>query len=234
MNTRDHVFDLLPGFALDCLDTDELILVSEHLESCAECRAELQSYQAAVERLALMTPVTLPPASLKQRLNARIDPTLTQTSARSHRRGFWQRAMPIAAVLLILILVGSLLLLWQRVNQLEAALNRTNLRTINLTGAEIAPYATGLIVLSQDGAHGTLVVDRLPVLDAEHQYQLWLIEGDKRASGAVFSVGQKGYGSAWVSSPEPLGSYSAFGISIEPTGGSPHPTGDKVMGGVNN
>ena len=234
MNTQAHVFDLLPGFALDCLDADELILVSEHLPGCPECQAELQAYQAAIEQLASIIPLTSPPDALKQRLEARIHPASAPTLSRSFGQSFWQWAIPATSVLLILLLTVGLSYLWQRVNQLEFALNQAHLRTINLTGTEIAPYATGLIVLSLDGTHGTLVVDRLPALDEGHQYQLWLVEDDQRASGGIFSVSQHGYGSVWVSSPEPLASYSTFGISIEPAGGSPDPTGDKVMGGPDN
>jgi anti-sigma-K factor RskA len=59
---------------------------------------------------------------------------------------------------------------------------------------------------------------------------LWLIQDGQRTSGGVFSVSDEGYGSLWISSPEPLATYSAFGITIEPAGGSPGPTGDKVLG----
>ena len=85
-------------------------------------------------------------------------------------------------------------------------------------------------MVSTDGEHGTLVVDGLPALDEERQYQLWLIEDGQRTSGGVFSVNPEGYGSLWVLSPEPLSGYSAFGITIEPAGGSPGPTGAKVLG----
>jgi anti-sigma-K factor RskA len=104
------------------------------------------------------------------------------------------------------------------------------LRTINLTGTEAAPEATGLLVVSLDGEHGTLVVDGLAALGEEQQYQLWLIQDGQRTSGGVFSVSEEGYGSLWISSPEPLSSYSTFGITIEPAGGSPGPSGDKVLG----
>ncbi|RJQ80137.1 MAG: anti-sigma factor [Desulfobacteraceae bacterium] len=33
-------------------------------------------------------------------------------------------------------------------------------------------------------------------------------------------------------SPRPLNSYRTFGITIEPRGGSPGPTGSKVLGGL--
>ena len=77
-----------------------------------------------------------------------------------------------------------------------------------------------------------MVVEGLPVLDEDHEYQLWLIRNGQRASGGVFSVDADGYGAMVVSSPEALSNYSAFGITVEPEGGSPGPTGDRVLGSL--
>jgi anti-sigma-K factor RskA len=33
-----------------------------------------------------------------------------------------------------------------------------------------------------------------------------------------------------VSADQPLGSFQSFGITIEPFGGSPQPTGEKILG----
>jgi anti-sigma-K factor RskA len=115
------------------------------------------------------------------------------------------------------------------------------MHTIALSGTQAAPAATGLIVISLDGHHGTLVVDRLPELDEAQQYQLWLIKDGQRDlwlikdgqrdNGGVFSVSHEGYGSVWLDSPQPLVDYSAFGVTVEPAGGSSGPTGEKVLGG---
>jgi anti-sigma-K factor RskA len=75
------------------------------------------------------------------------------------------------------------------------------------------------------------VVDHLGALSPEQQYQLWLIQDGKRTSGGVFSVSSEGYASLVIASPLPLDAYSAFGVTIEPQGGSPAPTGEKVLGG---
>jgi hypothetical protein len=81
------------------------------------------------------------------------------------------------------------------VSRLTAAQQQA-LRTINLTGTDTAPGATGLLVVSLNGQHGTLVVDHLPDLNDQWQYQLWLIDSDgNRTSGGVFSVRQ---GYVWV------------------------------------
>jgi anti-sigma-K factor RskA len=88
-----------------------------------------------------------------------------------------------------------------------------------------------MLVISRDGEHGTLVVDKLPPLDEHQQYQLWLIDDGTRTSGGVFSVKEDGYASLWVGAPKALGSYKRFGITIEPEGGSPEPTGIRVLAG---
>jgi len=105
------------------------------------------------------------------------------------------------------------------------------MRTIALHGTEDAPDAMGTIIVSADGDHGAIVVDGLETLDTAHQYQVWLIRDGQRTSGGVFSVDEDGYGVLWVSSPEPLAAYDAVGVTVEPAGGSPAPTGIRVMGG---
>jgi anti-sigma-K factor RskA len=241
MSTDPHVIELLPAYALDCLDEEELVRVSEHLAVCAECRAELRSYQAVTDQLALAVPQAAPPTRLKRQLMDRIQPShptpFSQPWPSWWQRwtSFMQRTTPVwglASLFLILVLAVGNLLLWQRVNQAETTTRAQAMREVTLAGTQAAPGATGLIIVSLDGRYGTLVVDHLPPLDPERQYQLWLIRDGQRTSGAVFSVSRDGYGSVWISSPQPLSSYSAFGVTIEPAGGSPGPTGDKVLGGT--
>jgi len=237
MSTEAHVLDLLPAYTLDCLDEDETVLVSEHLAVCADCRAELQAYQSTVDQLALAQSEVAPPPNLRTQLMTRVQPSPFPSQPRlswwDSLAIFLRRTAPawgVAGLLVILILGVSNFWLRQQLNQ-QAEPQTEIMRTVALSGTAVVPDASGLVVISLDGEHGTLVVDGLPPLDESHQYQLWLIEDGQRQSGGVFSVDQEGYGALWVSSPEPLSNYSAIGITIEPAGGSPGPTGDKVMGG---
>ncbi|GAB4539875.1 MAG: anti-sigma factor [Anaerolineae bacterium] len=241
MSVDNHVVDLLPAYALDCLDEDEIIQVSEHLAVCAACRAALDTYQGVADQLALIVPETEPPLDLKARLMDRIQPARPPFAARQPQRSSWwgqlwqlmQRTTPawgLASLVLVLALVVGNLWLWQQVSRTQETDQSQIFQTIPLRGTEITPMASGVLVVSLDGEHGTLVVDGLPPLSEEQQYQLWLIHDGQRTSGGVFSVSDEGYGSLWVSSPQPLSSYSGFGITIEPAGGSPGPTGDKVLG----
>lgn len=233
MTNMVHVIELLPAYSLGCLDETETIQVAEHLATCPECRAELAAYQAVTDRLVLGAREAVPPARLKQNIMAGLQTPQTQPAVQS-RQGWWQRlagswrgapaAWIAASLVLALLLAISNLWWWQRADE------PTGLQTIALVGTEVAPDAVGTLVVSADGDHGTLVVDGLPVLDESQQYQLWLIRDGQRTSGGVFSVSEEGYGALWVSSPEPLSSYGAFGVTAEPAGGSPGPTGDKVLG----
>jgi anti-sigma-K factor RskA len=239
MSVDIHVTELLPGYALGCLDEADAILVAEHLAVCDDCRAEVIAYQAVVDEMALAAPSAEPPPGLKLRLMDRARPSRPvefaqpQTSWWRHLTRLMQRSAPawgVASLVLIVALVTSNLWLWRQLNRPEEGAQPGMLHTILLAGTETAPQATGLIVISADGEHGTLVVDSLAVLGQDQQYQLWLIQDGERTNGGVFSVNPEGYGSLWVESPQPLSSYSAFGITIEPAGGSTGPTGDKVLG----
>ena len=238
MPVEVHVTELLPAYALDILDEAEAKTVSSHLAGCESCRAELSAYRQVVEDIPLAMAQVDPPAKLKDKVlqqaaNSK-SPAGTQPAG-----NWWQefksRLLPAAPVwgmvslVLIVLLGASNLFLWQRLNQVENAQNR--LATVPLMGTDLTPGATGMLVISTDGEHGTLVVDGLPDLDDSEQYQLWLIRDGKRTSGGVFSVDSEGYGSVWISSADPLVSYQGVGITIEPAGGSPAPTGERVLGG---
>jgi len=239
MSADQHIDNLIAAYALDCLDEDEMIWVSRHLADCARCRAELSAYQQVVDQLPLAVQQRQPPSDLKGKLMEQVNRKDTDTGQESqdfwHRfRGFLRQTAPVwslASLVVIVLLVASNLILWQQMRGISGQSRADTMRVVALDHTQVAPGATGLIVMSLDGEHGTLVVDHLPRLSEENQYQLWLINNGERDSGGVFSVSKEGYGSVWVNSAQPLADYSAFGVTIEPAGGSPGPTGEKVLGG---
>lgn len=231
-----HVTDLLPAYALGSLDTEEARRVEEHLANCLICRAESKSFESAADQLSLAAPLTAPSPELKDRLMRRVQSTRPQPRAevRAPARPWFERLLPawgLASLLLVLVLVGSNLFLWQRMNQVEFLTSPGRMRAVPLTATEPGSPATGFVLISASGDDGALVVDGLPPLGEDQQYQLWLIRDGKRTSGAVFSTDEKNYGGTRIRAPRPLLDYSSVGITIEPTGGSPQPTGKKVLGG---
>jgi anti-sigma-K factor RskA len=239
MAKYDHVPELLPGYALDCLDQDEMVIACEHLAVCPDCRTEMECYRAVADRLALATPDAAPSPAVKRRLMNRVgkDHSVAPVSARSSAwqslSRLMQRTTPAwgaVSIVLVLALVVGNLLIWQQYTNRNNVRQTAGVHIVRLAGTSAAPDASGAIATSEDGQYGTLIVQGLPRLDADRQYQLWLIQDGQRTSGAIFSVNEDGYGSVLISSPQPLSGYSAFGITIEPAGGSPGPTGPKVLG----
>ncbi|HEC23030.1 MAG TPA: hypothetical protein ENI95_08945 [Chloroflexi bacterium] len=223
-----NILDLLPAYALGCLDEDEKALVAEHLAVCSACREELRSYEHLVDRLALAAPDAEPSPALKQRLMAQLSPAPPGAQPRRSGRFRLPRLSPVwrvaALAAVFLLVLGGFALGWQ-------ALNPPPSQVVELRGTEITPQARGVLKIENE-RHARLTVTGLPPLDESKQYQLWLIEPDgKRYSGGVFSVASDGSATLQISLPHPPESYSAVGITIEPAGGSPGPTGDKVLGG---
>lgn len=240
MLNNNHVQDLLAAYALGSLDDEEAAQVAEHMAVCSTCLDELRAYQFVTDRLALASPDATPSEGLKQRILDRIQAprlepaTLPGESWWKQIAGLFRQSAPawgIASLALVVLLVISNVWWWQRTQREEPMVTPGGMRVVAMAGTNIAPSATGTLVISDDGEYGTLVVDGLPPLDAEHQYQLWLIRDGQRTSGGVFTVNPEGYGALWISSIEPLASFPAFGVTVEPLGGSSGPTGDKVLGG---
>jgi anti-sigma-K factor RskA len=70
------------------------------------------------------------------------------------------------------------------------------------------------------------------VLDEAHTYQVWLIQPDgHRTSGGLFhpEPGQP-FVSVVIPSERPFSDFTGLGVTIEPAGGSPAPTGVRVLG----
>lgn len=233
--STDHISDLLPEFSLGTLSEEETLRVIEHLQDCKACRAELELYQPVMAGLGHAAPAVEPPADLRSKILAKAAADLESKKKPVRERKpllgnllSWKWLGALA----IILLVGSNLLLWQQYTRLQAQTGTGSFETVALKGTDNSPNSSGTIVISHDGMFGTLVVDDLAPLDPAHQYQLWLIRDGQRTSGGVFSVSQTGYGTIEILSPDPLTRYQAFGITIEPAGGSPGPTGDKVLGSI--
>lgn len=233
-----HVIDLLPAYVLNSLDPAETTQVEGHLVACAECREELKAFQLIAGDLALAITPRQPPAGLRNRI---LQSALGDTAA-SHEvitlggrigslKNWFIRLAPawgLVSLALLIILMVSNLNLRQQLQQPKTA---GEFRVIAMAPTDNAPNASGVLVISGDGMDGTLVVENLPNLGESYQYQVWLIRDEQRTSGGVFSIEQDGYGYLVVTSPASLLSYDSVGVTIEPYGGSPGPTGDKVMGG---
>lgn len=233
----EQVRKLLAGLVLGCLDAEDEAALSQHLAHCEDCHRQLDAWECTVGYLALAAPQAEPPPGLKSELMRRINrPTgvARHVAGASHRRGGffpWLRPTPawvLAGLVLVCVLSVGKLFLWQRTG-LENSRSPASLQMVVMEGTAAAPIADGTLVYLPGQHEGVLVVSDLPALEKQQQYQLWLIKNSTRTSGGSFWVEPNGYARFTVHSQRPLDSYTAFGITIEPAGGSPAPTGEKVL-----
>ena len=228
--------ELIPAYALGALDQAERAVVARHLERCPDCRAELRAYQAVVDSLPLAAQPRTPPARLRQAILDQVEPKSAVPRQRVpwHRRWLPQgRAwVPVAVALIVLLLISNLAL-WARLRQVQRSQAQLaqEFSLAELTGAGPAASADGVLIYQPENGRAILVVEGMPQLPAERQYQLWLIQDGRRTSGGVFSVKQNGYGVLQVQHNQPLRLYDSFGVTIEPAGGSPQPSGQRVLSG---
>ncbi len=232
-----HVIDMLPAFVLDALTDEETNQVAVHLTSCQTCQAELSRLQQVADDLPLALMQTAPPPRVKDHLMSAIHarqqkavPSV-QLSFRQKLVGFLRQPLPALAVTLIVIMAVGNILLWRQLTLTSRQAN-TPMGVTALANTKDAPGAMGTLIMDQKGDYGTLVVDNLALLDSSQQYQVWLIKNGTRISGGVFSVNHDGYASLEILAPPPLIQYDSVGITVEPFGGSPGPTGAKVLGGT--
>jgi anti-sigma-K factor RskA len=235
MNREEHdqIVELIPEFAIGVLDEQEANRVKQHLGTCPVCRQELASYESIVGALALAAPTVDPPPNLRAQLleqaerPAAPDPNASSSWLQAVTDRFqtflsgprWRPAL----VLVVIAFVIGALYFWRQNSRLQP-------EQYELTATDAVPGAQGTIEVPANGRDATLTVSGLPVLSSEEQYQLWLIADGQRTSGAVFSVADDGTAKVPIDSERSLFEFGAFGITIEPAGGSPGPTGQRVLG----
>jgi anti-sigma-K factor RskA len=245
VNRHEEVSELIPAYALGSLDAAEAVEVERHLRDCAACRLDLAAYEPVVDALALAAPDAEPSPALRLRLLAEVAhsgayrgasswvaapaPPAPAPKAAPHPQNAppagspWVRPAWASYALLILLAASLVALVWL------AARTPEEPPVVSLTPSEVAPDASGELRFDPAGGAATLEVWRLPPLPADRQYQLWLIRDGERDSGAVFSVNDNGWAELPIDQAQSPEDFTGLGITIEPAGGSPGPTGERVL-----
>lgn len=107
--------------------------------------------------------------------------------------------------------------------------NPSNVITVSLKGTNVEPQAKGQLIANPESQSAVLVISGLPKLEPGKTYQVWLIDGGGPVSAGLLGVDENGQAVFIVTSNEQIGSFKSLGISVEPDGGSPQPTGDIVV-----
>jgi hypothetical protein len=110
-------------------------------------------------------------------------------------------------------------------------LARPGFATKELQGAGPAATASARLYLNPTSSTAVLMATGLHPPVSGYVYQLWLVKDGHRTSGGTFTTDETGNGTLVITAPEPLSGYQTVGVTIEPAGGSPGPTGARVLGG---
>lgn len=251
MSICDELEELIPAYVLGALDASERSRVDKHLRDCPELREHLASYESIATQLASAAPPIEPRRELKYRVLAAASPKRRFDFALPDLFGGWVRSPALIALALIIAIglglwnISMQTQLSQQLAQdqkLIAQLGRERDQIWSvmaygqgqpreLKGTEIASRSSGRVYGKADQTSFMLVVHNLPTLERGKVYQLWLIDAaGNRTSGGTFTLDEEGYGWLVVRLTKPMTDYTNMGITVEPVGGSPAPTGPRVMG----
>lgn len=120
---------------------------------------------------------------------------------------------------------------YQRVASVLQAAD-TQVRVLQSTQAT-AP-AFGRVYIDPETSEGMLMVRNLPPLPQGRVYQLWVARanGERESAGILTWTDKAGNGYTLIKCPDTLARWNTFGVTEEPTGGSPAPTGSRLLGGT--
>lgn len=231
---REDLFDLIPAYALGALDPDERAEVEALLAADAEARQLLADYERITGALVLAAPARPVPAGLQDDLRRRLAADRAANPQPRARRSWLPALVGMAAALLLAL--GALAVLRTPADP-GAALYQ---RITSESGARRYPLEPGLqettsgeLVASADGRAAVIRVQTLPPIKADQTFQLWLADAGGVRSGGLFRFDDPA-GTNYLIVPldKPVDEYRAFGLSLEPAGGSPYPdrpTGPRVL-----
>ncbi|GAA3948656.1 anti-sigma factor [Actinomadura viridis] len=221
----DDPHALSGAYALDALSDTERRRFERHLAGCPTCDTEVGGLRETAARLALAA-ARRPPDALRDRVLAEIRHT-RQLPPRLPRhlpapRGAGWLA---AAACLVLALVSGV----AAVRAHDAA-ERAEAFNRQMTGVLTAPDARAVtaggvtIVTSRSQDRALITVSRLESLPSDQVYQMWFMGPDAPRSIGTMKPG----------APPPviaggLRGARQIGVTVEPGGGSPRPTGAPIL-----
>jgi len=90
---------------------------------------------------------------------------------------------------------------------------------------------TGSLLLDKEYNNAVLILRGLPTIPDEQTYQVWLIapDGERTSAGLLRPQTDLPFISEPVYSTQDLVNYVGIGMTIEPAGGSDHPTGLQIF-----
>jgi anti-sigma-K factor RskA len=222
---------LAAAYALDALDDDERATFEAHYPACADCRADVVEFRRVAADLATAESMP-PPPELRGRVLEEIRRTRQMSPRRTSgvvdldaRRARRRTAMLAAVAAAVLVVAGALVVGRSGDgdfgDQLAAVIERPDTQIVTLAGAS---GASGQVEIAWSPSAGrvAVVADGLGDPGEGRAWELWLIGADGPTPMRLLERGDGGVIRAILDLP---GEPAAWGMTVEPAGGSPAPTG---------
>jgi len=229
----------IPAYALGALDAEDIPALESHLRTCASCRTELAGYRLVSESLLTAIPPKQPSAALRKCLQSRL-PGAQRSSPPRVTWSLSRFAMGFAVIALLVLNLISFAQLRQVQSQQASLLNQVedaqvalgmlaspNVQMLSISGES----ASGTLLLDKENNKAVLIAQNLPALTEDWIYQIWLVKADGGRVSAGWFRPESGqaYTTKAISGTQMLSDYLGIGVTVEPAGGSDHPTGQRVF-----
>jgi anti-sigma-K factor RskA len=239
--SEPDVHTLTGPYVLDALPDAERAAFEAHLIECEACAAEVGELREAAVKLATQV-ATPPPPALKADVMAAVEqvrqlPPLVPDrpgeqaggTVIAPRRGFGRRSMlALAAAALAVAASGGIAFEQYRDNaatqqandRIAAVLAEPDARTVHGT---VAGGGQAAVVTSSRRDAAVVVLRGLRELPSDQTWQMWLIDRSQTAHSVGLASGTASGALTQVITGGVTGKV-AFGLTIEPAGGSTKPT----------
>jgi anti-sigma-K factor RskA len=229
----------IPAYALDALNAEEIAALESHLQTCASCRTELAEYRTLSDSLLTAIPPRQPSLALRQRLQGQL-PGAQKTIRPRLNWSFGRAAVGIAFVFLLALNAYSILRVrslqrqqTQLIDQIQngqmalAMLSYPNTQRFLINEENV----TGSLLLDKEYNSAVLILRGLPSITDDQTYQIWLIasNGNRTSAGLLRPQTNQPFIAEAIYSPQDLANFVGIGMTVEPSGGSDHPTGPRVF-----
>ncbi len=234
----NELHDLVSDYLLGTLTDADHHAFEQHLDECASCIRQIDELAGGLEAL-FFSQDEEPPPGLRESVMAAVEATAPTA-------GFGLEEQPVAdvvpiperrdrtwrmrrftlaaaaAVVLLVVGVGVLPQLFQdRIEQITGASDAVVLAVEPTLGPSDENQMS--LTYSDEERGAVMIATGLDPLGSEATYQMWLIGADGPVSAGLFRPDESGFVTVELAGvPEPG---VAFGVTIEPAGGSPQPTG---------
>ena len=250
MNSAD-VHPNLAAFVLGALEPGEAAEIRHHLDSCPDCRSELEELRSVNRALDAAPPPAAPPAYLKGEILSRVraerlspsskagaaEASSSPEEQRSHRTSRFNRFKELrivlpsaaAAVLVAMIALGVFFgFLREEAPVATIQLTPTPQEAAGLNGywgvAEIQPQPSG-------NRQVELKLNNFEEPKSGRYYELWFVSGDKRISAGSFTSVGKGETRVFLNVPPEASRYHTLLITEEHVGKGPAPGREVALKG---